>query len=207
MGLGYNQGNMRVVTQYYKHSRYRVVCGGYWIWDSTVTTYSPSLINSSNGDAFCKAKFPSKKYYKSATEETSDWTTDTYRYGWGISGYAYSFQTYTVKRKVYGGDYYQTGTPSTGQNYLGYKMVPVYTSVITNYIHITQNDTPIGTSDMLTENDVNGKVATYTSGEIDSITLIRNGQDLLEASYWGLYPSRLNEASNTANNNFREGNF
>jgi len=95
----------------------------------------------------------------------------------------------------------------TGQKYLGYRMVQIFTNVYTNYIQIKQNDTPIGTADMLTENDVNGRVATYANGRVDDLIMSTNGDKLLEASYWGQYPSYLPGASGTASNNFKEGNF
>ena len=84
---------------------------------------------------------------------------------------------------MYGGAYYQTGTPTTGQKYLGYRMVQVFTNVYTNYIQIKQNDTPIGTADMLSENDVNGRVGTYTNGVLEDLLVRNNGLKILEASY------------------------
>jgi hypothetical protein len=82
-------------------------------------------------------------------------------------------------------------------------------TVYTPYYRIKTNSVSIDPVDKITEGEINSRVNTYSTGAVDDFVLIKNhGNPEMPVSTYNSYAnaSRV-DATNKANNSFREGHY
>lgn len=107
---------------------------------------------------------------------------------------------------MYGTPYWETSV-DTGQNILGTRRVEIIETITTNLITINFNNTTISASNMLSEADVNARVAQYSQGALDETIAKLGPSPFSEASYNVLANSNRTASTQTANDKFKEGYY
>ncbi|MHC1734520.1 MAG: hypothetical protein AB9921_02475 [Erysipelotrichaceae bacterium] len=202
-----NTSSKRLVEHYAKFSRYEYVCSDYWRV-SYASAWSPyKLTTTAQKTALCQVN-TTKDYYRwDGKTETTGWSGEPYKSGYSQSATGYTYQTKDAPVKVYGAPYWETSV-DTGQNILGTRRVEIIETITSNLITINYNNTTIGTSNMLSEADVNARVAQYTYGAADSLIFDKgNKGSMAETTYDGLVDANYSTASQTAINKFKEGSY